>query len=108
MFLEYPKGTGKSRRLPLCLMVCKDADGKRAMPAKGIQKAMRRKPYCRQGKKSLRNGIIQRLHTGNLRIAGQRLIEIKQDVGNGRIRRDNGAFALSENHFVLTVKMSVL
>ena len=48
------------------------------------------------------------MHTGNLRIAGQRLIEIKQDVGNGRIRRDNGAFALSENHFVLTVKVSVL
>ena len=60
------------------------------------------------GEKSLRNGIIQRLHTENLRIAGQRLIEIKRDVGNGRIRRDNGAFVLSENHFVLTVKISVL
>lgn len=48
------------------------------------------------------------MHTENLRIAGQRLIEIKQDVGNGRIRRDNGAFVLSENHFVLTVKISVL
>ncbi len=60
------------------------------------------------GEKSLRNGIIQRLHTENLRIAGQRLIEIKQDVGNGRIRRDNGVFALSENHFVLTVKISAL
>lgn len=58
--------------------------------------------------KSLRSGIIQRLHTENLRIAGQRLIEIKQDVGNGRIRRDNSALALSKNHFVLTVKVSVL